>query len=80
MKLSVTFLNLTRPPEFRSLLCTEFRDAMLEYCPSVELLHRWQQNRHFEYFQARQRGVWATTKLLTEKERNRVIPIIKIDD
>lgn len=77
MNLTVKFKGVSRPREEVKRLELEFRDAMLSYCPSVERLSRWQSRMHWEYLQARQRGVWAVYRLITEKEREAIVPIVR---
>jgi len=78
MKLSVTFLNLSRPKDGRVQIACIFKNAMLDYCPSVEKLAMWQQQRHSEYFQAKQRGIWAVYPYMTDKEREISVAIVRI--
>lgn len=79
MKLSVKFHNCTRPRVDRIRLETEFRDAMLNYCPSVERLSWLQQHCHWEYMHARQQGVWAIRPLVTDKEFKQILPMVRIE-
>jgi len=75
MKLSVDILNCTRPPEEKTRLCLEFRDAMIDYQPDVKILFNWKGKRHSEYTQAYIRGVRAVRPLLTTCEQNNYIII-----
>lgn len=76
MRLVVTFLNCSRPPDVRTRMELTFRDAMLNYEPNTDTLCRWKQKRHFEYNQAYLRGRWASAALMTDKEREQVKVLI----
>ena len=79
-RLTVQFANLCRPPEVRRKFEADFVAALLNYQPDVEKLAWWQEHGHWEYLQARQRGVWTLERQLTEKERLRVVPIVRFED
>lgn len=68
MKLSVNLKNCSRSKEETTRLKLEFRDAMLNYCPSVEKLSYWHSKHHFEFNLAASKGKRAISHFLTEKE------------
>ena len=73
MRLKIEFHNINRPRDEIVRLETIFRDAMLNYCPSIEKLSYWQERGHFEYLQAKQRGWWATYPLMTKKNGRKLL-------
>jgi len=74
MKLRITFANISRPrDEIKRLEC-DFRDAMLDYCPSIEKLSKWQETRNWNYSRAYWYGRWAIRPHLTDKEFDRILP------
>lgn len=73
MKLRIIFLNCTRTKEEKAHRELVFRDAMLEYCPSIEKLAEWQERRHYEYARAYWKGKFAVGQILTKYERDHSI-------
>lgn len=72
MKLSVTFNNINRSAQEVERLELTFRNAVLDYCPSVERLALFKRKQHYEYGLAVLRGKWMVGRLLTVKERLRL--------
>lgn len=69
MRLVVTFNNCTRTKQEQQRLELVFRNAMLDYIPSVEKLEMYKRKHYYEYNFAYMRGKWTVDRLLSVKER-----------
>lgn len=68
MKLTVHFTGVSRPRQEVERLQDMFRNAMLDYSPSIEKLKLWKDRGHYEFIQSIIRGRWSVKPILSKKE------------
>jgi len=68
MRIDTTLIGLSRCKQEQVRLSLTFRNAVLDYCSSPELLKRWKDKQTFEYKRSVHKGFEAIRPFLSDRE------------